>query len=200
MGFLKFDTRFSVLTLECVGYTPMSIGTPKKRKKKKNPTKIVTNHTFRSFLGSIFIAVFWASGLLIPGAALRTFCIFEPCRWPSCRTPRPGAMIYRWSRFANTHTRVSINRGTPKWMVFIRENPTKMDDLGVPLFQETSNISYIILLWYWTLWNSLASYGIWLGFWSGFPYWLRRLDRDNKSIHRKHPSMDQCVCFEHDGT
>ena len=27
--------------------------------------------------------------------------------------------------------------GTPKWLVFVRENPTKMDDLGAPLFQET---------------------------------------------------------------
>ena len=32
---------------------------------------------------------------------------------------------------------VSINGGTPKWMVY-RENPTEMDDLGVPPFQETS--------------------------------------------------------------
>ena len=32
---------------------------------------------------------------------------------------------------------VSKNRGTPKWMVKIMENPTKMDDLGVPLFLET---------------------------------------------------------------
>ena len=29
---------------------------------------------------------------------------------------------------------VSKNRGTPKWMVKIMENPTKMDDLGVPPF------------------------------------------------------------------
>ena len=28
------------------------------------------------------------------------------------------------------------NRGTPKWMVY-NENPSKMDDLGVPLFSET---------------------------------------------------------------
>ena len=32
---------------------------------------------------------------------------------------------------------VSKNRGTPKWMV-IMEHPMKMDDLGVPLFSETS--------------------------------------------------------------
>ena len=29
---------------------------------------------------------------------------------------------------------VSINGGTPKWMVFVRENPIKVDDLGVHLF------------------------------------------------------------------
>ena len=32
---------------------------------------------------------------------------------------------------------VSKDRGTPKWMVKIMENPIKMDDLGVPLFSET---------------------------------------------------------------
>ena len=32
---------------------------------------------------------------------------------------------------------VSKNRGTPKWMVYM-ENAIKMDDLGVPLFLETS--------------------------------------------------------------
>ena len=38
---------------------------------------------------------------------------------------------------------VSKNMGTPKWMVKIMENPTKMDDLGVPLFSETSIYIYI---------------------------------------------------------
>ena len=36
---------------------------------------------------------------------------------------------------------VSKNRGTPKWMVKIMENPIKMDDLGVPLFLETPKFS-----------------------------------------------------------
>ena len=36
---------------------------------------------------------------------------------------------------------VSKNRGTPKWMVFIMENPIRMDDLGgfsTPIFGSTS--------------------------------------------------------------
>jgi hypothetical protein len=35
---------------------------------------------------------------------------------------------------------VSINGGSPKWMVYFSENPIKIDDLGVPPFQETSNM------------------------------------------------------------
>ena len=38
----------------------------------------------------------------------------------------------------STYMDVSENRGTPKWMVKIMENPIKMDDLGVPPFSETS--------------------------------------------------------------
>ena len=30
-----------------------------------------------------------------------------------------------------------VNGGTPKWMVFVRENHFKMDDSGVPAFMET---------------------------------------------------------------
>jgi len=33
---------------------------------------------------------------------------------------------------------VSINGGTPIAAWFIMEHPTKMDELGVPLFQEAS--------------------------------------------------------------
>ena len=41
--------------------------------------------------------------------------------------------VWRFSMYMG----VSKNRGTPKWMVY-KETPIKMDDLGVPLFSETS--------------------------------------------------------------
>ena len=40
----------------------------------------------------------------------------------------------------------SVNVGSPKWLVYFMENPIKMDDLGVPLFQETSIYMYHIAL------------------------------------------------------
>ncbi len=43
---------------------------------------------------------------------------------------------------------VSKNRGTPKWMVYNMENPVKMDDLGLPLFLETSIY----------MWNNLVAF------------------------------------------
>ena len=36
-------------------------------------------------------------------------------------------------RLVDCQMGVSTNRGIPKWMVKILENPIKMDDLGVPL-------------------------------------------------------------------
>ena len=42
---------------------------------------------------------------------------------------------------------VSINGDTPKMVGLQRENPIRMDDLGVPLFQETSKWSLFDLLW-----------------------------------------------------
>ena len=54
----------------------------------------------------------------------------------------PAAMAKRematwWFMVRNNYLGVSKNRGSPKWMVKIMENPIKMDDLGVPLFLET---------------------------------------------------------------
>ena len=42
---------------------------------------------------------------------------------------------------------VSKNRGTPKWMVKIMENPIKMNDLGVPLFLETPISIFLLKIW-----------------------------------------------------
>ena len=46
-----------------------------------------------------------------------------------------GCSAHKW-RFPARHG-VSL-----KWLVFVRENPTKMNDLGVPPFQETSILRY----------------------------------------------------------
>ena len=40
---------------------------------------------------------------------------------------------------------VCKNRGTPKWMVKIMENPIKVDELGVPLFLETPTFSNLVI-------------------------------------------------------
>ncbi len=45
------------------------------------------------------------------------------------------------------HMGVSKNNGTPKWMVKIRETLLKWDDLGIPLFLETS-------IWWCQSWNA----------------------------------------------
>ena len=36
------------------------------------------------------------------------------------------------------YMRVFISGGSPKWMVYIVENTIRMNDLGAPLFYETS--------------------------------------------------------------
>ena len=74
----------------------------------------------------------------------------QPSRWPRmcgksispsahlrAETATPSVLGVGWNiQWCNMG--VSKNRGTPKWMVKIMENPIKMDDLGVPLFSETS--------------------------------------------------------------
>ena len=53
--------------------------------------------------------------------------------------PKKGILGHTW-----IHKGVSKNNGTPKWMVKIMEHPIERDDLGVPLFLETSIIFRII--------------------------------------------------------
>ena len=43
---------------------------------------------------------------------------------------------------------VSRNRGIPKWMVYNGKPYFLMDDLGVPLFSETSRYKLLILLFF----------------------------------------------------
>ena len=43
-----------------------------------------------------------------------------------------------------------------KWMVYFMENPFKMDDLEVPLFQETSIYKYIYI-YIWVNYNDLTA-------------------------------------------
>ena len=49
-----------------------------------------------------------------------------------------------WNFFGRFQVGVSKNSGAPKWMVY-NENPIKMDDLGVPLFSETSR--WMLNMW-----------------------------------------------------
>ena len=42
----------------------------------------------------------------------------------------PESTGFFWGQFWEAYMGVSRNKGTPKWMVKIRENPIKMDDLG----------------------------------------------------------------------
>ena len=48
-----------------------------------------------------------------------------------------GSLTKTGGHFERWYKGVSKNRGTSKWMIY-KENPIKMDDLGVPLFSETS--------------------------------------------------------------
>ena len=49
--------------------------------------------------------------------------------------PNKNGGISSWESYVG----VSMAMGVPqKWMVFVRENPTKMDDFGVPPLSETT--------------------------------------------------------------
>ena len=62
-------------------------------------------------------------------------------RWLERLLPRQwnlGKKLHHTNSDVYIYMLVSKNRSTPKWMVEIMENPIKVDDLGVPLFSETS--------------------------------------------------------------
>ena len=52
---------------------------------------------------------------------------------------------------------VSIDGGTPpSWMVYDGKSNNNMDDLGVPLFQETSNWAHLMETWWNIWWNIMG--------------------------------------------
>ena len=56
-----------------------------------------------------------------------------------------GIGIFTYMKTLKNQPKVGRYMGkTPKWMVKIMENPIKIDDLGVPLFLETSTYKYTI--------------------------------------------------------
>ena len=60
---------------------------------------------------------------------------FQSASWSRTAKKNTGPME-DGDELCNPYMGVSINRGTPKWMV-MTENPIKVDALGVPLFLET---------------------------------------------------------------
>ena len=55
---------------------------------------------------------------------------------------------FRKHQHLEVYMGVSKNKGTPKWMVY-KEHPIKMDDLGVPLFSETSTSVLQLRIFQW---------------------------------------------------
>ena len=72
--------------------------------------------------------------------------------------------IFRWNAGSVCiEVGVSKNRGTPKWMVKIMENPIKMDDWGYHYFRKHPSLkvescNFQLLMW---MWMCLAAAGLW---------------------------------------
>ena len=55
------------------------------------------------------------------------------------------SLMIRVEKAAAGTPQCALESSESKWMVFLRENPSKMDDLGVPLFQEIYIYIFIII-------------------------------------------------------
>ena len=104
--------------------------------------KIITGVQFASHeLVRIIIWCLWHltwTTLLTTASCWSVFVIEEGCFQTLPPAPRN---IQNWKYMG-----VYKNRGTPKWMVKMLENPIKLDDLGVPLFLKGQGICIICFL------------------------------------------------------
>ena len=82
------------------------------------------NHQFLMGKSTIFIAIFNSFLYVFQRGITRTAP--QPTPWPFA-AEKGGIMLGR-IRDGGFHG----HEGTQKWMVFVREKPTKIDDFGVP--------------------------------------------------------------------
>ena len=87
----------------------------------------VLNRAFRGGWGETAWGAKWGSGEV--GQVVGESCFFS-------KSPRTMWLMVDAKRNSILDMGVSINGGTPKWMVY-KGNPTEMDDLGIPPFMET---------------------------------------------------------------
>ena len=82
--------------------------------------------------------IFREQTMLVSGENAMPLTLGKPATWKKGPIWRPTPPLkQRIIQNENKKMGVSKNRGTPKWMVKMMENPIKMDDLRVPLFSET---------------------------------------------------------------